>query len=33
MMIAQLLLKGIAIEFMDGENAYVPTEWVSAILL
>ena len=30
--IAQLLLKGIAIELMDGENAYVPTVWVSAVL-
>ena len=30
--IALLLLRGIAIELMDGENAYVPTVWVSAVL-
>lgn len=30
--VAELLLRGIAIELMDGENAYVPTEWVRAIL-
>ena len=30
--VAELLLRGIAIELMDGENAYVPTDWIRAIL-
>jgi hypothetical protein len=31
-MVAKLVLKGLTIEFMDGENAYIPTIWISAIL-
>ena len=30
--IANLLMNGVAIEFMDGENSYVPTTWIGGIL-